>query len=44
MKKCKGIILEMLKAFDKLGRDPMARIDARIWVKHFRRKIEKLKL
>lgn len=38
------LILKMLAAFEKLGRDPMARIDARIWFEHYRRRVRRLGL
>ncbi len=34
MKKDK-LILKMLQTFEDLGNDPMARIDARLWHKHY---------
>lgn len=34
----------MLCVLDKLGDDPMARIDARVWHRHFKRKLDKLDL
>jgi hypothetical protein len=36
------LILAMLKTFDDLGSDAMARIDARLWFKHYKRKVKKL--
>jgi hypothetical protein len=36
------LILRMLKTFDDLGRDPMARIDARLWAAHYRRQLKRL--
>jgi hypothetical protein len=37
-----ALIREMLRAFDGLGRDPMARIDARRWTAYFQKKAIKL--
>ena len=32
----------MLKTFDDLGSDPMARIDARLWYDFYKKKVNKL--
>lgn len=36
------LILKMLNAFEGLGNDGMARIDARVWHAYFRRRIKRL--
>lgn len=36
------LILKMLKAFEGLGNDGMARIDSRLWHAYFRRKVRRL--
>lgn len=35
------LMSEVLEAFEKLGQSPTARIDAREWHKHFRRRMRK---
>lgn len=34
---------DFIQLLEKLGNDPMARIDARKWAKHYRRKLKALK-
>lgn len=41
MKSTKALIQEFICLLTKLGNDPMARIDARVWAKHYRRKLKK---
>ncbi len=36
------LIWEMVGTFDDLGRDAMARIDARLWADHYRKKAKRL--
>lgn len=37
-----ALILKMLHTFDDLGNDGMARIDARLWFRHYAKKVKKL--
>lgn len=36
------LVLDMIKTFDDLGADGMARIDARLWYAHYLRKAKRL--
>lgn len=36
------LIVRMIRTFDWLGRDCMARIDARIWAEYYKKKAKKL--
>lgn len=38
------LILKMLKTFESLGSDGMARIDSRLWFEYFRRRVKRLGL
>lgn len=38
------LISDMIETFGRLGSDPMARIDARIWYDHYRRKAKRLRI
>ena len=44
LRKLESLIAEMLDAIRQLGECPSARIDARQWFKHFRRKAANLKI
>ncbi len=39
-----ALIKKMLQTFEDLGNDPMARIDARLWHKHYTKVARKLKI
>lgn len=36
------LILKMLRTFEGLGNDGMARIDSRLWYEYFRRRVRRL--